>query len=92
MTDTNSYTVESLSSPYGGHVPWCDARREEGLTERDSIRRYNELYRWYHPDGNSWAGHVRIVGSDEWTYTVEPPAYPGERSSLKRLHHLDDIA
>ena len=64
MTDTNSYTVESLSSPYGGHVPWCDARREEGLTERDSIRRYNELYRWYHPDGNSWAERsAKLLGA-----------------------------
>ena len=31
-----------------------------------------------------------IVGSDDWTYTVEPPA-PGERATLQAMYHLDDL-
>ena len=87
-----TYRIESLSSAYGGRVPWDNATREEGLTERQAIRRYNDLSRWYHPDGGaSWSGHVRIVGSDEWTYEIRP-ALPGARSTLQRLNHLDDLA
>ena len=87
-----TYTVESLSSAYGGRVPWDNATREEGLTERQALRRYNDLNRWYHPQGDgSYSGHVRIVGIDEWTYMVEP-AMPGARATLQRLYHLDDLA
>jgi len=87
-----TYTIESLSSAYGGRVPWDNAKREEGLTERQAIRRYNDLNRWYHPQGDSgYSGHVRIVGIDEWTYMVEP-AMPGARATLQRLYHLDDLA
>jgi len=87
-----TYTIESLSSAYGGRVPWGNATREEGLTERQAIRRYNDLSRWYHPQGDgSYSGHVRIVGSDEWTYEVGH-ALPGARSTLQRLYHLDDLA
>lgn len=87
-----TYAVENLNSAYGGRVPWDNAGRETGLTERQAIRRYLELYRRHHlQNDGSWSGHVRIVGSDEWTYTVEP-AVPGARSTLQRLYHLGDLA
>ena len=86
-----TYTVETLDKPYANHIPWWNANRAEGLTERKAISLYNHKNDWYHPEGGGWSGHVRIVGSDGWTHTVEPPI-PGGRSTLQRLYHLDDIA
>jgi len=87
-----TYTVEAINRPYGAGdaIPWSDAVRTEGLTERKAITLYSQIYRWYHPEPYAWSGHVRIVGSDRWTYTVEPPS-PGERSLLCRMYHLDDL-
>ena len=91
MTNKITYTVETLDGAYANHIPWWNASRAEGLTERKAIALHNQADRRYHPDENSWSGHVRIVGSDDWTYSVEPPI-PGGRSTLQRLYHLDDIA
>ena len=87
-----TYTVEAINRPYGASqsIPWGEAVRTEGLTERKAIKTYNDLNRWYHPEPNAYSGHVRIVGSDDWTYTVEPPA-PGERATLQAMYHLDDL-
>jgi hypothetical protein len=93
MTETKlTYTVEAINRPYGASdgIPWGDAVRTEGLTDRDAIKLYSQIYRWYHPEPSAWSGHVRIVGSDRWTYIVEPPE-PGERSLLCRMYHLDDL-
>jgi hypothetical protein len=87
-----TYTVEAIGRPYGASesIPWGDAKRHEGLTERKAIKCYNDYWHWYHPDSNSYSGHVRIVGTDDWTYEVEPPT-PGERSTLVPVYHLDDL-
>ena len=87
-----TYTVETVDRAFGlgEGIPWGKARRFEGLTESKAVKTYKEFYRWYHPETNAYSGHVRIVGSDDWTYTVEPPS-PGERSTLSRMYHLDDI-
>ena len=92
METKPTYTIEAINRPYGASeiIPWGDAIRTEGLTEQKAIRLYNKIHRWYHPETNAYSGHVRIVGSDDWTYTVEPPS-PGERSTLSRMYHLDDI-
>jgi hypothetical protein len=87
-----TYTVEAIGRPYGARerIPWGDAGRVEELTETKAIRIYNDYYRWYHPETNAYSGHVRIIGSDRWTYTIEPPS-PGERATLSREYHLDDL-
>ena len=88
-----TYTVEAIGRPYGAQdsIPWGDAHRVEGLTEQKAVKTFNDYNRWYHPQGgDGYSGHVRIVGSDDWTYTVEPPA-PGERATLQAMYHLDDI-
>jgi hypothetical protein len=87
-----TYTVEAIGRPYGASesIPWGDAHRTEGLTERSAIKTYNQFNRWYHPEPNAYSGHVRIVGSDDWTYSVEPPE-PGERATLSPMYHLDDL-
>jgi hypothetical protein len=89
-----TYTIESINRPYGAQdsIPWGDAHRAEGLTERKAVRRYNEMVRWYHPDGpnGGYSGHVRIVGSDDWTYEVERPPR-GQRATLCPMYHLDDL-
>ena len=91
-----TYTVEAINRPYGAQdsIPWGDAVRTEGLTEREAIKMYNEVnraHRFQLPQGgDGYSGHVRIVGSDDWTYTVEPPA-PGERATLQAMYHLDDL-
>ena len=93
METKTTYTVEAINRAYGASesIPWGDAVRTEGLTERKAIKLYNDLNRWYHPQGgDGYSGHVRIVGSDDWTYTVEPPA-PGERATLQAMYHLDDL-
>jgi hypothetical protein len=62
-----TYTVEAISRPYGASesIPWGDAVRTPGLTAAAAIKTYNELNRWYHPQGgDGYSGHVRIVGSD----------------------------
>ena len=91
MTNKITYTVETLDRAYASHIPWGNASRAEGLTERTAIFLFKRQSAWLNPDANSWSGHVRIVGSDGWTHTVEPPI-PGGRSTLQRLYHLDDIA
>ena len=60
-----TYTVEAIGRPYGASesIPWGDAKRHEGLTERKAIKCYNDYWHWYHPDSNSYSGHVRIVGT-----------------------------
>ena len=89
-----TYTVEAINRPYGASqsIPWGDSHRTEGLTAAKAIKTYNEVNRWYHPDGLSggYSGHVRIVGSDNWTYSVEPPE-PGQRATLSPQYHLDDL-
>jgi hypothetical protein len=87
-----TYTVETVDRAFGLRegIPWGKARRFEGLTESKAVKTYKEFYRRYHPQPNAYSGHVRIVGSDDWTYTVEPPL-PGERATLSRMYHLDDI-
>ena len=85
------FTVESLSRPYSGRVPWDKAQRDEGLSERAAITLLNRLDRWY-SDGTSWSGHVRVVGTDDWTYDVERSWAPGSRSKLVRIYHLDDLS
>ena len=93
MATTTTYTIEHIDRAFGERegVPWGRAQRVEGLTDRQAIKRYRGLYRDYHPQGNGgYSGHVRIVGSDDWTYAVEPPA-PGERATLSPLYHLDDL-
>ena len=99
MANKITYTVETLDWAYANHIPWGNASRAEGLTERKAISLHNQADRIYHPDANSWSGHVRIVGSDDWIYTVSSTAWfspvppvPGERATLQRLYHLDDIA
>jgi len=84
------YTVENLDMAYGGRPPWGRADREVGLTELQAIKRANELNRVYHREQNSWSGHVRIVGDDGWVYDKELGAY-GQRATLRRVVHLDDI-
>ena len=86
-----TYTVEIVSRAFGtqDRIPWHRAKRYDGLNASEAIRQYNRASRDF-TYGNSWSGHVRIVGSDDWTYTVAPPM-PGERSTLGRLYHLDDI-
>ena len=86
-----TYIVETVDGAHINHVPWWDANRAEGLNERKAVARHNQADRRYHPEGGGWSGHVRIVGSDGWTHTVEPPS-PGGRSTLQRLYHLDDLA
>ena len=102
------FTVESLSRPYSGRVPWDKAVRREGLSERAAITMLNRLSRWYSggsdgtwwsghvrvvgTDGTSWSGHVRVVGTDDWTYDVERSWTPGSRSKLVRIYHLDDLS
>jgi hypothetical protein len=88
---TITYTVEELSDAYGGRVPWDNARRHEGLSERAAITMLNRLSGWYH-HGSSWSGHVRVVGTDDWTYDVERGWAPGSRSKLVRIYHLDDLS
>jgi len=93
-TTTITYTIETIDQPFSEWegVPWGMAHRHAwGLSERRAIRLYNVLQDWYHPQGprGGYSGHVRIVGSDDWTYEVEAPT-PGERSTLKRLYHLGD--
>jgi len=94
MASKITYTVEAINRPYGASesIPWGDAIRTEGLTERKAIKSYNEINRWYHPEGRNggYSGHVRIVGSNDWTYAVEPPV-PGERATLQAMYHLDDL-
>ena len=89
-----TYTVEALGRPFGAQesIPWGNAQRIEGLTAGKAIKSFNDFNRWYHPDGRygAYSGHVRIVGSDNWTYTVEPPE-PGERATLSPMYHLDDL-
>jgi len=89
-----TYTVEAINRPYGAQesIPWGDAVRTEGLTALQAVKTYNWWNRHYHPDGRygGYSGHVRIVGSDDWTYTVEPPE-PGERATLQAMYHLDDL-
>jgi hypothetical protein len=88
-----TYTVEAIGRPYGARerIPWADAGRVEELTEAKAIKIFHDYYRWYHPQGgDGYSGHVRILGSDRWTYTVEPPS-PGERATLSREYHLDDL-
>lgn len=87
-----TYTVEAIGRPCGASqsIPWGDAVRTEGLTELQAIKLYRDYCRWYHPEPDAWSGHARIVGSDNWSYTVEPPE-PGERATLSPLYHLDDI-
>ena len=85
------FTVESLDSPYSGRVPWDKAVRREGLSERAAITLLNRLSGWY-SDGTSWSGHVRVVGTDDWTYDVERSWTPGSRSKLVRIYHLDDLS
>ena len=87
------FTVESLSRPYSGRVPWDQAQRDEGLSERAAITLLHRLSRWY-SDGTSWnwSGHVRVVGTDDWTYGVECGWAPGSRSKLVRIYHLDDLS
>jgi hypothetical protein len=90
----SSYTVEILDRPYaGGRIPWWNALKDNGLSERQAITRYTQGIKWFSPEfgSNSWSGHVRIVGSDGWTYSVEP-ARPGGRRKLVRLTHLNDLA
>ncbi|ANS03524.1 hypothetical protein [uncultured Mediterranean phage uvDeep-CGR2-KM21-C338] len=86
-----TYTVESLSRAYAGRVPWDKAQRDEGLSERAAITLRNRLSRLY-SDGTSWSGHVRVVGTDDWTYDVERGWAPGSRSKLVRIYHLDDLS
>jgi hypothetical protein len=86
-----TYTVESLDSPYAGHVPWDKAQRHEGLSERAAIALLNRLSGLYR-DGRSWSGHVRAVGTDDWTYDVERGWAPGSQSKLVRIYHLDDLS
>ena len=79
-----TYTVETIDRAFGLRegVPWGKARRFEGLTESKAVKAYKEFYRRYHPQGgDGYSGHVRIVGSDDWTYQVNPPL-PGERATL----------
>ena len=92
METKTTYTVEAINRAYGAQesIPWGDAQRIEGLTERKAIKLYKEFDRWYHPDPSAYSGHVRIVGSDDWTYSVEPPAL-GERATLQAMYHLDDL-
>jgi hypothetical protein len=91
-----TYTVEMVNRAFGQReeIPWgADwVNRFEGLTEQKAIKRYKVEHRWCHPDGpyGGYGGHVRIIGSDDWTYTVEPPE-PGERATLTRMYHLDDL-
>ena len=89
-----TYTVESLSRAYAGRVPWDKAVRREGLSERAAITLLNRLSRWYSggSDGTWWSGHVRVVGTDDWTYDVERSWTPGSRSKLVRIYHLDDLS
>ena len=95
MAEENvTYTIEHIDRAFGERegVPWGRAQRVEGLTERKAIKLYNDIDDWYHPEGRygGYSGHVRIVGSDDWAYTVEPPE-PGERATLSPLYHLDDL-
>jgi hypothetical protein len=90
-TELFSFAVETLDRPYVNHVPWADAKRETGLTEREAIGLYAEGVDWYQPEAHSWSGHVRIVGSDGWVYFA-PYAGQDERPTLQRLIHRDDIA
>jgi hypothetical protein len=83
------YTVEHIDRAYT-RPPWEVAESIVDLSERDAIKIYLNLNRRYHPEPSEWSGHVRIVGSDRWTYIVEPPE-PGERSLLCRMYHLDDL-
>jgi len=83
------FTVETIDSAYAGRVPWDKARRCEGLSERAAITMFNRLSDWYH-DGPGWSGHVRVIGSDDWQYQVMPPCL-GERATLARAYHLDDM-
>ena len=90
-----TYTVESLSRAYSGHVPWDKAQRDEGLSERAAIALLNRVSGWYSGSGSGgtwWSGHVRVVGTDDWTYDVERDWVPGSRSKLVRAYHLDDIS
>ena len=89
-----TYTVESLSRAYAGRGPWDKAQRDEGLSERAAITLLNRLSRWYSggSDGTWWSGHVRVVGTDDWTYDVERGWAPGSRSKLVRIYHLDDLS
>jgi len=79
-----TYTVEAINRPYSttDRIPWEKAVRIEGLTERKAIKTYHSIHRSYHPEPNASSGDVRIVGSDNWTYMVEPSA-PGERATLR---------
>ena len=90
MATKITYTVETLNRPYAGRIPWGEAIRSNTLTERKAISLHNYYARWYHPEGGGYSGHVRIVGSDDWTYSIEDPM-PGERASLTRLYHLEDL-
>ena len=92
VTSPVTWTVECLSSAYGGRIPWDRAQvAQESANQHTIIREYNRLNRWYHPQQNAWSGHVRIVGNDGWVYTVEG-GYDGERARLVRYVHLDDLA
>jgi hypothetical protein len=86
-----TYTVQVISRPFGPSeiIPWDKGSNWDGLSASKAIRVYNEKWRRYN-HGSGWSGHVRIVGSDDWIYGIDGPM-PGERASLARLYHLDDI-
>ena len=48
MATKLTYTVEAIGRPYGASesIPWGDAVRTEGLTERKAIKTYNDINRW----------------------------------------------
>jgi hypothetical protein len=85
-----TFTVENLDDAYVD-PPWDRASRREGLTERQAIKLFNEYNRRYHREPRSWSGHVRVVGSDGWLYSVELPDFWGERAGLYRAYHLNDL-
>ena len=107
MDSKTTYTVEWVDRAFGPRdaIPWGFLHAEEdydsgrgiagwktNLSVSQAVKLYNAKHRWYHPQGgDGYSGHVRILGSDRWTYAVEPPSL-GERATLSRQYHLDDIS
>jgi len=82
------FRVEILNGPcyvgpYGPPLPWDKAQRVDGLTTREAITLYRIEEDRHVQDG--MYGHVRIVGLDDWVYTIY-----GNR--LDRLCNLEYLA
>jgi hypothetical protein len=84
MATKLTYTVEAINRPYGASesIPWGDARRTEGLTERKATKR-TDARKWAHRGSLAVPGVVWTVRdakgclvSQHYERPDDPPAIP----------------